>query len=224
MVALLRSAPAPLLHPPRSVAALLDRLKVFLEEEREREMEASFDAELDESERKPRTAEDQVAGIDEALHNESADGSAALAGRRTLDSVKAAERLMEALETALDEEKAIAMSGDDASNGGGAHRANPLMMGLAPAQFVLRSLQMIKAPELEQSLLVLPFHLVELLCTYLVQLLQSSFDVELCARCAIFMVRIHQAQVWWKRVSLFALRPRASVRQTSRSVSATPAL
>ena len=88
------------------------------------------------------------------------------------------------------------------------------MLGLSPQLYVLRALRMIKAPELEQALLVLPFHLVELLCNYLVQLLHSTFEVELCSRCAIVLVRIHQAQIVANRAMLEPLRALQRVLRT----------
>lgn len=53
-------------------------------------------------------------------------------------------------------------------------------------------LQMIKTPELEQALLVLPFSQVESLANFLVRLLAAGLEVELCARCAVFLLRVHQ--------------------------------
>lgn len=53
---------------------------------------------------------------------------------------------------------------------------------------------MIKTPELEQALLVLPFSLVEPAAKYLVRLLEAGLDVELCARSAIFLLRVHQVR------------------------------
>lgn len=52
--------------------------------------------------------------------------------------------------------------------------------------------QMIKTPELEQALLVLPFSQVESLANFLVRLLAAGLEVELCARCAVFLLRVHQ--------------------------------
>lgn len=54
--------------------------------------------------------------------------------------------------------------------------------------------QMIKAPELEQALLVLPFSQVETLAKFLVRLLAAGLEVELCARCAVFLLRVHQVR------------------------------
>lgn len=52
--------------------------------------------------------------------------------------------------------------------------------------------QMIKTPELEQALMVLPFSQVEIAAKYLVRLLTAGLEVELCARCAIFLLKVHQ--------------------------------
>ena len=39
-------------------------------------------------------------------------------------------------------------------------RANPLLLGLSPYKYLIRALRMVKAPDLEQALLVMPFHYV----------------------------------------------------------------
>ena len=39
-------------------------------------------------------------------------------------------------------------------------RPNPLLLGLDPLRYFLRCLRSVKAPDLEQALLVLPFHYV----------------------------------------------------------------
>ena len=53
---------------------------------------------------------------------------------------------------------------------------------------------MIKTPELEQALLVLPFSQVEVLASFLVRLLAAGLEVELCGRCAVFLLRVHQVR------------------------------
>ena len=46
-------------------------------------------------------------------------------------------------------------------------QANPLLEGLPPERFVLRALQRVKAAELEQALLMLPYSDAMRLLTYL---------------------------------------------------------
>ncbi|CAN0509106.1 unnamed protein product, partial [Laminaria digitata] len=121
------------------------------------------------------------------------------ATKRSLESVKAGERLMDALELAVQEEKLVRADGKAASRakrkGGAAppaRRPNPVLLNLPPLRYVLRTLQMIKTPELEQALLVLPFSQVEVLASFLVRLLAAGLEVELCGRCAVFLLRVHQ--------------------------------
>ncbi|CAM9524371.1 unnamed protein product [Discosporangium mesarthrocarpum] len=170
---------------------------VFLEEEREKELEGLFESELG--------RDDQTGGGRNApgVEGERApEDESGPATKRSLETVKAGERLMETLELADEEEKLARAQARAvkraAGRGGGAppeRRPNPLLLNLSPLRYVLRTLQMIKAPELEQALLVLPFTQVESLARYLARLLAEGLEVELCARCAIFLLRVHQAQI-----------------------------
>lgn len=54
---------------------------------------------------------------------------------------------------------------------------------------------MIKTPDLEQSLLVLPFHFVTRTINILIKLVKNGLDIELCTKCAIYLLRCHQAQL-----------------------------
>jgi U3 small nucleolar RNA-associated protein 12 len=56
-------------------------------------------------------------------------------------------------------------------------------------------LRAIKGPELEQALLILPFAHVCRLISYLVNLLKTNLDVELCVRVSAFLLSIHQTQI-----------------------------
>ena len=48
-------------------------------------------------------------------------------------------------------------------------RPNPLLLGLDPLRYFLRCLRSVKAPDLEQALLVLPFHYVSRFVPMLLQ-------------------------------------------------------
>ena len=201
---------------------------VFIEEEREKEMEAmigsadigrnyeAFTAEggssaapsmlLENSSSDGNSGERRRGGddMDEDFEGFSGgDDGAADAGlgggaegsrpsTRSEASLKAGERLMEALEMADHEDEAIRdrLSSGDIPNGSGAlgsgvssssalaaakqRPENPLMLGLTPDRYVLRTLKMIKRPDLEEALLVLPFHLVERLVARLASLLEAG--------------------------------------------------
>ena len=125
------------------------------------------------------------------------DGGGAEAARATKQSeasLKAGERLMEALEAADHEDKAIAeweadqrkalLAAARAAGGKGGNNSNnnllrprppnPMLLELSPDRYVLRTLRMIKRPDLEEALLVLPFHLVERLVERLASLLEGG--------------------------------------------------
>ncbi|CAM9821395.1 unnamed protein product [Ectocarpus sp. 8 AP-2014] len=190
---------------------------VFLEEEREKEMEGLFESELDRDDvaapgvdglalpapqRKPEGAEEGGDGDDGASGGGAQQAESGPATKRSLESVKAGERLMDALELAelelklmREEERAAAKARRRGEPAPPARRPNPILLNLSPLRYVLRTLQMIKTPELEQALLVLPFSQVESLANFLVRLLAAGLEVELCARCAVFLLRVHQARI-----------------------------
>lgn len=96
------------------------------------------------------------------------------AGRRTIESVSAADTITDALDVAAheqekDQEYQVAVAAANQSGGasGGTNKAaaakpkrplsNPLMLGLSPEAYVLRSVSSVRANDLEQALLLLPF-------------------------------------------------------------------
>ena len=102
--------------------------------------------------------------------------SAAPAGRKTLETVSAADAIVDALDMAAHEaeglrEFAAARAAASAAAGPGASAAaaaaaalavrppapNPLLLGLSPGAFVLRALTGVRANDLETALLLLPF-------------------------------------------------------------------
>ena len=48
-------------------------------------------------------------------------------------------------------------------------KSNPLLLGLSPYAYMVRCLRLIKAPELEQALLLLPFHYIARMVSMLLQ-------------------------------------------------------
>jgi len=133
--------------------------QLFLEEEREKELETLFESSLEET---GRAGKGQVDGEEEVDR----------AGRRTLETVKAGERIIDALEIAEEEEnKAKVYHAELAAVGPGAKVAPPTMHPLltatnskTPAQYVLHVVAGIPSAELEEALLVLPFnHILQLI-------------------------------------------------------------
>jgi len=154
---------------------------VFLEEEKERALEAIVE----------RTAEnDQIETV-------AIDTQAAVNNIKSIESVKGGEMLMEAMD--LYEAEIVELESREQKIRQGIKLAkrnpNPLMMGLTPYKYMIRSLRMIKAPDLEQALLILPFHYVRRLVNILLVLAEHGLDLELCVRCAVFLMRCHQPQI-----------------------------
>ncbi len=109
------------------------------------------------------------------------------AGLKSIESVKGGEMLMEALDLAEAEladiqefeagmRAAEAVSAQETTAGGkpapvrkAQRNSNPLLLGLCPHKYMLRSLRLVKAPDLEQALMVLPFSYVTRLISMLIE-------------------------------------------------------
>mmetsp|Transcript_11812 Transcript_11812/g.24249 ORF Transcript_11812/g.24249 Transcript_11812/m.24249 type:complete len:1067 (-) Transcript_11812:337-3537(-) len=165
---------------------------VFLEEERERELEQVFDNISGRNDNKTSdildNKEEDGDGEDEA------DGPQSEAAvRKSITSVSSGDRVMEALEQADQELKEISLF--KRNNPGKTRPPNMFMLGMEPAQYVLWVLKTVKNAELEQSILMLSMRHIERLLYYLIVLLRAARGVELCSRIGVFIVKIHQNQV-----------------------------
>lgn len=165
---------------------------VFLEEERERELEQMFDR-VDQDEQDTAKLLKQKEGDadeDEEIGDEPQSEAAV---RKSVLSVAVGDRIMEALERADQETKESAAF--RRSNPGKTRMPNMLLLGKEPPLYMLWVLKTIKQSELEQSVLVLPLSHVERLLYYLIILLRRGRGVEVCSRVGIFLVKTHQNQV-----------------------------
>ncbi|OQR79441.1 WD repeat-containing protein 3-like [Tropilaelaps mercedesae] len=153
---------------------------LILEEQREIEREEEAEKEMDTQESViPREGEDEVA----------------MAGRKTLVTIKCAERLLEALDVfKIETEK------EADSKRTGAKQAAPhvlLMTHRTTCRFryILEEIKKITAAEMEETLIVLPFDKVLALLDILVNLIERGWDVELMARALFFLIRVHSGQL-----------------------------
>lgn len=125
---------------------------VFIEEEREKELEDLFEKDdralrLQNSRARDGAA-DQL-GLD-------AEGTAVGAGLRTAETLRASERLLEALDTAMDEQARIDLHAREAGPGVPLP-PNVLLLGCrSPAEYVLRVVSRIKRSELDEAINLLP--------------------------------------------------------------------
>ena len=195
---------------------------VFVEEEKERELEAQVDSSI--SQATASTGRDAwsgsgvlIAGGVE-LDASIADGIGIVSTGQDAATVKSGERLMQGIDLVEAELREIAsiveagrskQAADDVLKGVSTlvavdqrtsdalkkRKANPMLMGLAPHKYLLKTLREIKAPDLESTLLLLPFHYVTRVLPLLLHLAGTGCEVELCVRAAVFILRCHQQQL-----------------------------
>lgn len=132
---------------------------------------------------------------------------ASLPGRKTAETERAAERIMEAVEV----HKEVSIQLEEYREKLEAHEANessvprpappqqhPLMLAhntTDPDRYLIKVLRQVKSSELEEALLVLPFHYVTDLLTLLDKLLDKGWETELVLRILLFLVRLHHGPV-----------------------------
>lgn len=175
---------------------------LFLEEERERELEEANDAAL----------ADQMNRTD--LDGDDEDGvEAEGVQKQTAETLMAGEKIMEALELADEERQAwkeyeaeVAHHREAGNEAAAASVPQPQgsaelkARGVTPEEHVYNTLSKIPAAQMEDALLVLPFRHVVSLLEYLDAWAKADRDIILTARLLLFLVRTHHAQIVANRV------------------------
>lgn len=105
---------------------------------------------------------------------------------KTVESVKGGELLIETIdviETEMSEilewqqlhpaNKSIDKTSGTSETFSKSRKANPRLLGLTPFQYALKMLKTIKPPDLEQALLILPFHYVSRFISLLLKVTSS---------------------------------------------------
>ncbi|KAG1137681.1 hypothetical protein G6F37_003581 [Rhizopus arrhizus] len=160
--------------------------QLFLEEEREKELEDMYENTLV-SQMERTTVNGDEMEIDSA-------------GKQTMETLKAGERLMEAMDI-----------GDEEKNGWLAYEAgkakgldvppptrNPILLAmgdLEPDRYVLNVLQKIRANDLEEALMVLPFSKVMSLFSYIESWAKKNWSIVLVSRVLFYIVKSHHNQI-----------------------------
>uniref|UniRef100_A0A1A8G6Z8 WD repeat-containing protein 3 n=2 Tax=Nothobranchius korthausae TaxID=1143690 RepID=A0A1A8G6Z8_9TELE len=163
------------------------REPIILEEEREMEREAEF--------------EESMAKGDAPVVPGETEGEAAPAGKKTVETVKAAERIMEALELYREETRKKEEHEYFCQTAGKQlplPKPNPILVAygnITPSRYVLDVIRKVRSSELEVSLLVLPFHYVPELLKLFSSYVQQGLEVELVCRCLFFLLKIHFGQI-----------------------------
>ncbi|XP_029433842.1 WD repeat-containing protein 3 isoform X2 [Rhinatrema bivittatum] len=162
------------------------REPLILEEEREMQREAEY--------------EESVAKGEEPVVAGETPGESGLAGKKTIETIKATERIMEAIELyreetkKREEHKAICRAAEKEVP----LPINPVLQAygnISPSAYVLEVFKKVKSSELEESLLVLPFSYIPDLLTLFNEYIQLAWEVELICRCLFFILRIHFGQI-----------------------------
>ena len=147
---------------------------------------------LDEERQEERAREEErrlATGPAAAVPGET-DTEAGRAGHKTVDTERAAERLMEGITIYKQVARALRQSCSA--------ELHPLMLAYGcstPDRFMAEVLRRVKSSELEESLLVLPFSYVTDLLYILERLVAGSGEVELVCRCLAFLLRVHHGQI-----------------------------
>jgi U3 small nucleolar RNA-associated protein 12 len=161
--------------------------QIFLEEEREKELEELYESTLTTSLEQDPDAQDSNLEV-------------AAASKQTVETLMAGERIAEALELGMTDLNTI-REWEDAklTNPSIAPpQRNPIFLALGniPAEtYVLNTLQKIKPSALHDALLVLPFSAVPMLFTFLNLFALREMNVPLTCRILFFMLKTHHKQI-----------------------------
>ncbi|KAH3725680.1 WD repeat-containing protein 3-like [Dreissena polymorpha] len=159
---------------------------LILQEEREMEREKEF--------------ENTLGQEGEAVVPGETNTDTGLAGKKSVETVKAAERLMEAIDVYKEEKYKWSIYRLEAQSGRKISEPDPHPMMQAfnaqtPEKYVQLVLRKVKSSELEEALLVLPFQYVIELLKLLDEFITAGWDVELNCRCLFFLLRVHHGQI-----------------------------
>ncbi|XP_060567358.1 WD repeat-containing protein 3-like [Ruditapes philippinarum] len=160
---------------------------LILQEEREMEREKEF--------------EDSVGQGGEAVVPGETNKETGLAGKKSVETVKAAEKIMEAIELYKEEKykwSIYRLECQQSRTKKQEPEPNPLMIAFnvsTPEKYVLMVIKKVKSSELEEALLVLPFQYVIGLLKLLEEFITNNWDIELMCRCLFFLLRVHHGQI-----------------------------
>ncbi|CAI7620581.1 unnamed protein product [Penicillium discolor] len=161
---------------------------LFLEEEREKEMEEAYDNTL-------------TASLEQEEDGEDGEKAEAVdAGKQTTGTLMAGEKIMEALELGLEDLEVVRdwRKVKAANPNAAAPDRNPVYLALnnvSAEQHVLNTVQKIPAAALQDALLVLPFSKLPALFTFLNIWADREWNVPLTCRVLFFILKTHHRQI-----------------------------
>ncbi|KAI2720827.1 hypothetical protein CBS147332_4067 [Penicillium roqueforti] len=160
---------------------------LFLEEEREKEMEEAYDSTL-------------TASLEQEDGEDGEKAEAVDAGKQTTGTLMAGEKIMEALELGLEDLEVVRdwRKVKAANPNAAAPDRNPVYLALnnvSAEQHVLNTVQKIPAAALQDALLVLPFSKLPALFTFLNIWADREWNVPLTCRVLFFILKTHHRQI-----------------------------
>ncbi|KAK6071195.1 WD domain-containing protein [Seiridium cupressi] len=161
--------------------------QIFLEEEREKEIEELYESTL-------------TTSLERDPDDEEQNAEVAAASKQTVETLMAGERIQEALELGMADLHVIKeWEGAKAANPNIAPpQRDPIFLalgGISAEEHVMSVLQRIKASALHDALLVLPFATVPMLFTFLNLFAMRSMNIPLTCRILFFMLKTHHHQI-----------------------------
>lgn len=171
--------------------------QIFLEEERERELEDLYESTLTAS-----LEQHDDDGDDDDPDGNGAGGEVAAAGKQTTETLMAGERIQEALELGLEDLHVVQEWEASRARNPGATLAPPqrnpvfaALGGISAEEHVLSVLRRVRASALRDALLTLPFATVPALFTFLRLFAERRLDVPLTCRVLFLALRAHHRQL-----------------------------
>lgn len=158
--------------------------QLFLEEEREKELEEMYESNLASTLNEGdggTAAKDEDEGMDE--------DTVERAGKQTIETLKAGERLLEALEIGAKDLERISKGSSEPRN------IILQTLNVSAEKYVIDVLQKIKASQLEDALLIFPFDRVVTLIEFLSLWAEKRWNPSLVCRVLMFVLRLYHKQI-----------------------------
>ncbi|KAJ3573882.1 hypothetical protein NP233_g2154 [Leucocoprinus birnbaumii] len=187
---------------------------LFLEEERERELEQIYEAGIADA----MNREDAPigSGVEDGLTPSTTQAEVTAVSKQTTETLMAGERIIEALELADTEratfrgyEEAMAKLSEDDPMRLQPPARNPVLAAydLEPEAYVLRIVEKVQSATLHDALLVLPFGKIVSLMYYLTAWAQKGWNIPLVSRIMFFVLKVHHHQIVANRIMRTTLIP-----------------
>ncbi|CAL1701388.1 unnamed protein product [Somion occarium] len=185
---------------------------LFLEEEREHELEQLYETGIADAMNRPEAA--IGSGVDGAQPTDANAAEVGAVTKQTTETLMAGERIIEALDLAEGELETFREYEEMKTKGGLGEQIappprNPVLAAydVEPEQYVLMVVERISGTALYDALLVLPFGKVLVFMKFLNYWAQKEWNLVLTSRIIFFLLKTHHHQIVANRVMRTALIP-----------------